>query len=145
MRRVEVSRQVPAGPQPVWDLLSDHAGLSSWAGLTEVVLRQQGFPPPNGLGAIRVVRSMGLAMEEEVTAFEPPKRMAYRLTAGAPMRDHHGCIDLEPCDGGTRVTWSVEFRPWVPGTGALLAWTVERSLRGVLDRHAAYPFSSASE
>ncbi len=142
MQRIELTREIPAPPQAVWDVFTAHEDWSNWAGIAEVVLRQEGYPPPNGLGAIRIVRQSGLAVEEEITAFEPPKRMAYRLTAGAPLRDHHGEVSFEPHESGTRLTWRVEFRPWIPGTGFLVRRALERTLRGVLTRLAAYPFAS---
>jgi hypothetical protein len=107
-------------------------GWTRWAGVKEVVLRQTGDPPPNGLGAIRVIRARGMAFEEEITAFEPPRRMGYRLVAGAPVRDHAGEVRFDPDSAGTRVTWTIRFRPLVPGTGWLLRRVLERGIRDVL-------------
>jgi len=142
MQRIELRQEIPAPPDVVWAVYTDHEGWQRWAGMGEVVLRQQGHPPPNGLGAIRVIRSAGVAVEEEVTAFDPPKYMEYRLTAGVPIREHRGEVRFEPSSGGTRIDWTVEFRPLIPGTGRLLRWVFERALRGVLTRLAAYPFGS---
>src|SRR5882672_283157 len=115
--QIEVTQAIAAPPDQVFAIYTDHVGWERWAGVKEVVLRQQGDPPPNGLGAIRVIRARGMAIEEEVTVFEPPTRMAYRLVAGAPVRDHEASVRFEPDGSGTRVTWSVRFRPVVPGTG----------------------------
>jgi uncharacterized membrane protein len=73
-----------------------------------------------------------MAIEEEITAFDPPKRMAYRLVAGAPVRDHFGEVRFDPEGSGTRVTWTVRFRPLIPGTGWLLRKALQRGLRTVL-------------
>ncbi len=75
MQEIDLEAQVPAPREAVWKVYTDHVGWQSWAGVQEVVLRQQGDPPPDGLGAIRVIRSRGIAIEEEVTAFTPPERM----------------------------------------------------------------------
>jgi uncharacterized protein YndB with AHSA1/START domain len=136
MLQIELAQHVSAPPARVFALYTDHVGWEKWAGVKEVVLRQTGDPPPNGLGAIRVIRASGMAIEEEVTAFEPPTRMAYRLVAGAPVRDHEGVVRFEPDGVGTRVTWTVRFRPVVPGTGWLLRRILERSLRDVLAKLA---------
>ena len=138
--QIELSRHVPAPPARVFALYTDHVGWEKWAGVKEVVLRQQGDPPPNGLGAIRVIRARGMAIEEEITGFEPPTRMTYRLVAGAPVRDHEGVVTFAADGSGTRVSWTVRFRPAVPGTGWLLRALLERGLRDVLARletHAA--------
>jgi uncharacterized protein YndB with AHSA1/START domain len=135
--QIELTQHVAAPPERVFDFYTDHVGWTRWAGVKEVVLRQTGDPPPNGLGAIRVIRARGMAIEEEVTAFDPPRRMEYRLVAGLPVRDHLGVVRFEPDGAGTRVTWSVRFRPLVPGTGWLVRAALARSIRGVLAKLAA--------
>ena len=130
--QIELTQAIAAPPEKVFAFYTDHVGWERWAGVREVVLRQTGDPPPNGLGAIRVIRARGMAIEEEITAFEPPRRMGYRLVAGAPVRDHAGEVRFEPDGAGTRVTWTVRFRPLVPGTGWLVRRMLERGLRDVL-------------
>ena len=132
----EIETTIAAPPASVWELLANHRGWADWAGVREVVLRQEGDPPPNGLGAIRVLRLRGLALEEEILGFDPPKRMSYRLSAGLPIRDHAGEIELEPAGDGTALRWTVRFRPSVPGTGWLLRAALERGVRDVCDRLA---------
>lgn len=140
MRQIDLHISIAAPVQRVWDQLTDHVSWQDWAGVKEVVLRQEGDPAPNGLGAIRVVRDRGLAVEEEVIAFEPPKRMVYRMVAGAPVRDYVGEVTLDPVDGGeggaasTRVHWKVTYRPLIPGTGWLLDRGLRAALEGVLER-----------
>jgi uncharacterized protein YndB with AHSA1/START domain len=127
-----VHADVEAPIERVWRVVADHAGWRTWAGVQEVVLRQQGDPPPNGLGAIRVLRRSGLAIEEEIVEFEPPRRMAYRVTAGIPARDCCAELVLEPSNGATRVHWRVRFRPLLPGSGALLRWWIRPRLQSAL-------------
>ncbi len=134
MQEIDLEAQVPAPREAVWKVYTDHVGWQSWAGVQEVVLRQQGDPPPDGLGAIRVIRSRGIAIEEEVTAFTPPERMVYRMVAGLPVRDYTGEVRFDEEDGATRVRWKVRFRPRVPGTGPLLRRILRRTLGDVLDR-----------
>jgi uncharacterized protein YndB with AHSA1/START domain len=142
MVEFEVQGRIPAPVETVWNVFTDHVGWQDWAGVKEVVLRQQGDPPPNGLGAIRVVRSKGIAVEEEITEFDPPKRMVYRLVAGAPVRDHRGEVRFEEIeDGDTRVIWTVRFRPRIPFTGGLLRRAIESTLRDVLLRLARHCMS----
>src|SRR5262245_31264932 len=122
MRGFELDSEIAAPVERVWAVLSDHAGWQAWAGVQEVVLRQQGDPPPNGLGAIRVLRRGGLAIEEEVVAFEPPHRLVYRVCAGIPVRECEAEVRLAAAGGRTRVNWRVRLRPLLPGTG----WLLER-------------------
>jgi uncharacterized protein YndB with AHSA1/START domain len=144
MQDIVIRARIPAPRQAVWDLVSDHRALVDWAGAQEVVLRQQGDPPPNGLGAVRVVRARGVAIEEEITAFEPPRRLAYRIAAGLPLRDHSAEILLEPAADGTELVWRARFRPLVPGTGWLLRRLLTRALGDAAARLARHPFQRSA-
>ncbi len=142
MHEIRIQGEVPAPPQRVWDLYTDHTGWETWAGVDEVVLRQAGDPAPNGVGASRVLRARGIAVEEEVIAFEPPRRMVSRLVAGAPVRNHEGEVRFSPSATGTLVEWTMRFDPLIPFTGALVARVMRRVLRDILERLAAYDFES---
>jgi uncharacterized protein YndB with AHSA1/START domain len=133
MQDIEIRAEIPAAPAKVFALLEDHAGYARWAGVKESVLRHPGDPSPHGLGAIRVLRSAGLAIQEEITVYEPPRRLEYALTAGLPVREYTGSVDLAPRGGGTELHWRVRFRPLVPGTGWLLRAALQRTLRGMVD------------
>jgi uncharacterized protein YndB with AHSA1/START domain len=133
MHEFELRSEIAAPVDRVFALLADHVGWREWAGVQEVVLRQQGDPAPNGLGAIRVLRRGGLAIEEEVVAFEPPRRIAYRICAGIPVRDCSADLRLEPAAAATRLSWQVHFRPLLPGTG----WLLRRLIRPKLEQALA--------
>ncbi len=140
MQEFSLQGTVAAPPDSVWRVFTDHCRYTEWAGVQEVVLRQRGDPPPNGLGCIRVMRSRGIAIEEEITAFEPPKFLAYRLVGGLPVRNYEAEVRLDPCDSGTRILWSVHFEPWIQFTGRLLARVIQSGLQDILDRLARVPF-----
>ena len=140
MRELELQVTIPAPPQAVWNVFTDHVGWSRWAGVKEVVLRQQGDPPPNGLGAIRVVRSRGLAIEEEVIGFKAPEQLRYRMVAGLPVRNYEACVSLLPDESGTDLRWNVRFDPSIPFTGALLARLIRNGLQNTLERLARVSF-----
>jgi uncharacterized protein YndB with AHSA1/START domain len=133
MIQIKLARQIAAPPEAVFEVLADHRGMVNWSMAREVVLRHEGDPPPNGVGAVRVIRAGGIAVEEEVTAFEPPKRMEYRVVAGFPIRDHRGEVRLEPVGDGTRLVWEVQCRPRFPGTGWLLRPLLTRSVTQLAD------------
>jgi uncharacterized protein YndB with AHSA1/START domain len=127
---IEIHRRVAASREKIWKLLADHEGMKKWAPVREVIRRRPGAPDPDGEGAIRTVRASGLAIDERITVFKPGERLEYTVVEGAPIRDHAGEVVLTPDGDGTRVTWTVRFRPLVPGTG----WLLERMLRRGLER-----------
>ena len=139
--RLSRERHIDAPRQRIWAILSDHEGMPDWFPAREVVRRRPGAPEPNGVGAVRVVRTLGLAVEERVTAFKPEERLEYVLTEGAPCSEYRGEVVLARGNGGTRVRWSVRLRPLVPGTGWILrrivARLLSRGLEGLARRAAA--------
>lgn len=145
VQSIEIQRQVPATREAVWSLLTDSRRIASWAGFKEVVLRQEGDPPPGGLGAIRVIRGGGFAIEEEITAFDPPRVLEVRLTAGLPIRDHRAAVLLEALDGGTRVTWTARFQSRVPLLGSLIRIGYQRTLERLADALVTELGGGASE
>jgi uncharacterized protein YndB with AHSA1/START domain len=140
MPQIHLQGTIAAPRDAVWRVYTDHRGWTRWAGVKEVVLRQQGDPPPNGLGTIRVIRSGGIAIEEEITAFDPPKRMAYRLIGGLPVKNYEAEVRFDESESGTAISWDISFQPRIPFTGALLARVMKSGLQDVLDRLARYQF-----
>lgn len=128
-REVRVTARIEAPPAAVWRLLADHEGMPRWLPVREVVRRRAGAPDPDGLGAVRTVKSGGLVFDEEIVDWKPGERLEYRVTAGAPLREHRGVVRLAAEGAATRLVWTVGFRPLVPGTGRL----VERQVRALLE------------
>jgi hypothetical protein len=134
--QVRVARLIPAPAEQVWARYTDPVSWNEWAGLGHVELWRRGSPHPHGSGAVRRIANAGIAVYEEVAAFEAPRRMTYRLVRGPlPIRDHEGEVLFEPCSGGTIVDWSCRFRPSLPGTGwalrLLIGAVFRRALRGL--------------
>lgn len=123
---------VAASPAIVFDVLTDHRGYAAISRLRSVELEREGEPAPNGVGAIRVLRTVGPPLREEVVAYEPPSRFAYTLLSGAPLRDHLGTVELGESPGGTHVTYHVETTPTLPLIGRLVVAITRLSVRSLL-------------
>ena len=133
MDGVSLERHVDAPAERVFALVADHERMPEWFPAREVVRRRPGSPHPDGVGAVRVVRGSGLAVEETITAFEPGARPAWVLVAGAPLRRARGDVRLFAGSSGARVRWSVEFEASVPGTSWLVRRTLARTVARALD------------
>lgn len=129
-------QRTAATPERVFDVLTDHRAYPSFTPLRRVELEREGEPPPNGVGAIRVLHAVGPPIREEVTLFERPRRFSYRLLSGAPVRDHVATVTLDPENGGTRVVYTINSTPTVPlGKAAVLAvlkLSIRRLLKGAV-------------
>src|SRR5262245_41161388 len=129
-----------ATPDRVFAAITDHAALGSWLP-ADVRLETPGTPPPNGLGAVRVVRVRGLPIREQVTRFDAPHAMDYRVISGSPFEDHVGEIRVTPDGDGALVDYRIRFGwPWYAGgalVGRLVAGQLEREITAGLARLAA--------
>lgn len=136
MASFRLERSVAAPPETVFDVLVDHRRYADITPMRRSVLEREGEPPPNGLGAVRVLSSLGPPLREEVIGFEPSSRFSYRLLSGAPVRDHVGSVALEPEGVGTHVSYTVRTHPTVPVVGfavvAVVRLAILLLLRGIV-------------
>lgn len=117
---------VTAPVDRVWAVLADHEGMTGWVPGLKATLDKQGAGDRNGLGAVRRLRPAPLApaIVEEVVAFEPGRRLAYKALAGVPLRNYGGDVLLAAVDGGTRITYTITSDDRVP--------LVEKGVRAVI-------------
>ncbi len=119
---------IDASPAAVWDVMTDHVRYARWGSAKTVTIERKGTPSPNGLGAIRCFHAGPMKVREEVTAWEPPTRMAYRLNSKQMTRTYTSEMVLREDGGGTVLEWSSTFEPRIPGTAALVRRIYERAV-----------------
>jgi hypothetical protein len=141
-----VVARTSADARAVYRLLIDGATWPAWSPIGSFRLEREGTGAGDGVGAIRVFTTSGVRTREEVLALEPDRSLTYAQLSGLPIRDHRATVELDPQDGGTRITWHEAFEPAVPGTG----WLLRRFLHGFVQRcadglaaHAGSPAQSA--
>lgn len=127
------SRQVDAPPEVVFDVLTDHRGYAGITPLRKSELEREGDPSPNGVGAIRVLSSVGPPLREEVIVYEAPRRFSYKLLSGAPVRDHVGTVALEPDGEGTKVVYAVRTNPTIPVVGGVAVAVARFGVKQLVD------------
>jgi uncharacterized protein YndB with AHSA1/START domain len=118
MRTVHVTRTIPAPAEAVFDLLADHANYDRFRGINGSELLREGEPPPNGLGALRRIKVTPLIFEEEITAFDRPDRLDYRIVKlNIPFEHQGGSIRLTKEGESTYVDWRSTFSVPTPVIG----------------------------
>jgi uncharacterized protein YndB with AHSA1/START domain len=125
-------RQVAAPPEVVFDVLTDHRRYPEITALRKAELEREGEPAPNGLGAIRVLTVAGPPMREEVIAYEPPFRFAYKILSGLPVRDHVGTVEMQPKDCGTEIVYAVKTTPTIPLSGPIFMAILKKAIRDLI-------------
>jgi Polyketide cyclase / dehydrase and lipid transport len=109
----------------VWARVADITTWSQWGQWDETTRVREGAPAPDGVGALRRFRRGRRVHTEEVVAFEAPRRLAYEVREGFPVRDYHAEVTLESVGGGTRIRWESDF----DGTNPIGGWAVHQVLK----------------
>ena len=125
-------REIAASPEVVFDVLTDHRRYADITPMRRSELEREGEPAPNGVGAIRVLRSVGPPLREEVVSYERPSRFSYKVVSGIPVRDHLGTVLLTPEGSGTRVTYAVKTTPTLPLVGGAVVAVTKLAIKQLL-------------
>jgi len=143
----EASARSGAPVDTIWPLVADATRWQEWSWMTHTSLLRQGDPPPDGVGALRRFALGPGASREEVVAWDPPHHLGYVVRRGLPVRHYRADVHLDAdtdtdtgtgTGTGTIVTWRCAVEPLIPGTGAALAFVLERMVRGFARRVCRY-------
>ena len=137
-RQVDVTATTPAPAAAVYRLLADGSTWPRWAAVDSLELEQPGDPPPEGVGAIRVLHRGRTTGRDRITGLVPDRQLAYESLSGLPVRDYSGVIELSEADGATTIHWRSSFFPKMWGTGRLLERGITRFLQQCATGLAAY-------
>lgn len=114
----------------VWSVMTDHVRWARWGTSKKVTMAREGTPAPNGLGAIRRFHAGPMKVLEEVTHWDAPVHMRYRLNTHQLTKAYDSDMRLR-ADGDTTVLeWSSTFEPRLPGTSGLVRRIFEGAVRG---------------
>jgi len=129
-QRIEHTAVTSADPATVYALLREGATWPEWGPIDSVELETPAPGDPEGVGAVRVLRSGRVTGRDTIAELVPDRRFSYTHASNLPVRNYRGDIDLTPVDGGTEIRWVSAFDPKYPGTG----WLVRRALDGFIGK-----------
>src|SRR4051794_26607324 len=134
IHHIDVRVASAAPPEAVWALLADATTWPAWSDFASAEIERPGVDAPQGVGSRRRFTYGRTRTYEEIVAFDPPRHVAYTLLSGLPLRDYRGDVTLTPTpDGGTAIRWQSQFRPKVPGTGAIVVRKLGAFIRETAD------------
>jgi carbon monoxide dehydrogenase subunit G len=133
MRTFHIVKAVAAPPAIIWSVLADYPGMTKWAGARTVDIERPGTDVPNGVGTIRALKSWHGTIREEITGFEPERRMSYKGLSGVPARDYRGVVELSGRGETTQMSWTVSFQPRKI-TAAIVSAVIKRMVSKGVDR-----------
>jgi hypothetical protein len=124
VQRIQHTATTPADPAAVYALLREGATWPSWSPIESFELEREGDSEPEGVGAVRILRSGKVTGRDTIAELIPERRFAYTHASSLPVKGYRGEVDLQPADGGTSIRWATSFEPKYPGTG----WILKRGL-----------------
>ena len=138
MQTIDITETIALPIDRAFELLADHANYHRFPGITRSELLKKGAPSSNGVDAVRRVALGNVVLDEEITGYAPPEKLAYRIIASKPVKVVHegGVIELTEVPEGTRIRWRSTFKLKIPLIGWLVtrraARQFERGFRAVL-------------
>ena len=121
MYTLTVTKTIKAPIDEVFEAYTDHEALSQVPGVRTCRLTRPGNTEKNGLGAVRELDCGPIWLREEITGFDRPHRMEYRIRKARPPADHeHGQVDFVETPQGTKITWTTVFGIRPPSLGKVL-------------------------
>lgn len=135
MRTIRVKRTLRVSAEKAFEIIADHEGYTRFADVRKAVLVKQGTIEKNGVGAVREIALPGAWFQEEITAFERPKKLGYKIIKSKPPIDHEGgLMELTPTADGVEVVWTSTFRIRIPVIGGLLTRLAARRMASMFAR-----------
>lgn len=112
---VEAEGSTRATPEALWALIADATNYPLWGPWNEGGYERPGQDHPHGVGAIRWFRLGRSTTVERIVHVDPPRRLAYTVVGGIPVRNYRAEVTLAPVAGGTRIHWAATWDPTVLG------------------------------
>jgi uncharacterized protein YndB with AHSA1/START domain len=134
MYTIHLERTLRAPAERVFDVLADHAGYVRFPWVRSAKVVRPGTLEPNGKGAIREIQIGPAWFQEEITAFERPTRLEYRILRSRPPIAHQlGRLTFTPVAEGVRVAWTSTFQVTLPLVGRLVSALGTRMMSNLFD------------
>jgi hypothetical protein len=119
--KISESVELSAKPEAVWSVVGRFDGL--WNPLIASI-----NIIGSGVGQLREIETIdGKSIVERLDSIDDLKKtLSYSLVSGIPAKPYSGVIQVSPLGTGSKVTWSVHYRP--SGQGELIVHMIIRSL-----------------
>jgi uncharacterized protein YndB with AHSA1/START domain len=135
---IRLEMELDAPVEGLFDAMADHGRYDRFRAISSSELIREGDVDRNGVGAVRRLRWKFLRFDEEITAYERPSRLDYRIIdVNIPLHHDGGSLLFETTATGTLVKWTSTFQITVPLLGAILGPVagalLKRSFRQMLE------------
>lgn len=135
MQKIHFVHDFDASREQVFSFFSQHERLSEiYPGAFKRIVDSRDPFNVNGIGSVRRITNFPLVLEEEVTRFNEPSLIEYRLVEDGLVKDHVGIMHFYELDNGvrTRLDYTIQFRGRLPVTGFIIRNIIESVIRNAL-------------
>ncbi|WP_298542167.1 SRPBCC family protein [uncultured Aquimarina sp.] len=111
-KQLRIERFIHAPIHKVWDVVSDHKGMTSWMPMIkEVDLTKANSQGEWGEGCERNCQFGPDLLEEKIVHWDPPYGYAYMIADMHIVKNHLGYFQLTEKIEGTEVIWTQYYDP----------------------------------
>lgn len=129
MQRIIFDQSYSLPPEQVFNHFAEHENLGEMLGAKITRIQDGTDGTRNGVGSIRELK-VGPAppFQETVTESIPNELIAYKITKGSPLKDHHGEMRFTPDGTGTHLHYEISFGSSIPGLAFIVAQSLKRNI-----------------
>jgi uncharacterized protein YndB with AHSA1/START domain len=129
MQRLIFDHDYALPPDRIFAYMSEHENLAPLLGAKITRLKNGSDGHRNGVGSARELKVGPVPpFEETVTEFVPNELIAYEITKGSPLKNHHGEMRFTPEGDGTHLHYEISFSGKLPGIDLIVAQGLKRNI-----------------
>ena len=136
MQRLVFDQDFTLPVERVYAYLAEHEHLGILFAPIKVERLSDGTDSRNGVGSSRKMSLAGqLPFVETTTEAVLNERIAYKITKGSPLKNHHGVMEFSPLPtGGSHLHYAIEFGSKIPGVDVVVGKALTRSVTAGLKK-----------
>lgn len=130
MQRIVITADTTVPVDKLFAFLSEQENMARLFAPAKVTRLRDGDSSRNGVGSVRQVKiPLSPAIEETNTVFEENRRIEYRVTNKAAIKNHLGVMEFVPTAGGSQLRYTITFDGRVPLTGVLIKVALQATIK----------------
>ncbi len=129
MKSLLVERIIHVPLEKVWAA----ADFTKTQGPYPVTVEKEGDPNLYGLGCQRMIIFDKREVHERLESIDPPNSYTYKILSGSPVKFYLGKAEFIAAGDHTRIRWSGEFVPKIPGIGWIIANSTRKYINTIIN------------
>jgi uncharacterized protein YndB with AHSA1/START domain len=129
MQRLIFDQGFALPPEQVFNYLAEHVNLGDLFGAKVTHIKDGTDGHRSGVGSVRELKvGPTPPFQETITEFISNELIAYKITKGTPLKDHHGEMRFTPDGTGTHLHYEISFGGKIPGIAFIVAQGLKKNI-----------------